>query len=73
MSKLLKQFYDNEGEREAVKEFMFEALKELAVERVFDKQSVSGIYEGKKAVEKAFDRLQEIYGQKQTVQEVSSR
>lgn len=62
MDNTLRQFYNNENEREAVKEFLIQTLKEMAVERVFDKKAVAGIYEGKKAIEKAFDDLQIKYG-----------
>ena len=62
MNKQLKQFYDNEGTREAVREFLIQTLKELAVERVFAKGTVSGIYEGKKAIEVGFDKLEEMFG-----------
>ena len=58
----LNLFYQNESEREAVKAFFIQTLEELAVERVFDKQSVAGIYEARKVVSKVFDKLEEKYG-----------
>lgn len=48
--------------REAVRQFFTHVLSEMAVERVFEKRPVSGIYEGKKAVDKVFDKLEESYG-----------
>ncbi len=62
MNPILKQFYENSSEREAVREFLIESLKEMAVERVFSKGAVAGIYEGRKAIDKAFDKLQQEYG-----------
>ena len=70
---ILRQFYSNEIEREAVKEFMIQNLKEMAVDRVFDKKAVAGIYEGKKAIEKAFDKLEELYGIIKPVEPTNSR
>jgi hypothetical protein len=58
---ILQQFYNDTATREAVKAFMVDTLREMAVERVFDKKAVAGIYEGKKAIEKSFDRLEELY------------
>lgn len=62
MNPALKNFYDNEVLREAVKAFLLEELHNLAVERVFGKQTVAGIYEGKKVIDKAFDKLGVLYG-----------
>lgn len=61
MNPALRNFHDNENLREAVKAFLIESLKQMAVERVFEKQSTSGIYEGKKAIEYAFNKLDEMY------------
>jgi hypothetical protein len=62
MNPILRNFYDNSNEREAVKAFLIDVLKDMAVERVFEKQTISGLYEGRKAIEKAFNRLEELYG-----------
>lgn len=62
MNQLLKQFYEQEGLRETVRAFMQEQLKQLAVERVMDKQSVAGIYEANKVIDKTFAALDELYG-----------
>ncbi len=55
-------FYNNVGERETVKNFLIDTLKLITVEKAFAGESVSGIKEANEAVEKAFDRLEEIYG-----------
>ena len=60
----LQQFQLNETMREAVKAFMIEQLKEMAVEQVFDNKAVSGIYEARKVVDTTFDRLEELYAEK---------
>ncbi len=62
MNQNLKLFYTNEIQREVVREFLVQTLKEMAVERVFDKKAVAGIYEGKKAIDLAFEKLEELYG-----------
>ncbi len=60
-NQLLKQFYDNEGQREAVKVFMLEVLKELAVEKTFTGHPITGIKEAHELVNKMFDKLAELY------------
>jgi hypothetical protein len=62
MNPTLKVFYDNDVQREAVKEFMIECLKELAVERVLNRKDVASIADAKDVVEHTFTRLREIYG-----------
>lgn len=62
---ILAGFYRNEAEREAVKAFLIECLKEMAVGRVFDKQTVAGIYDARKIIDLAFQRLEELYGVKE--------
>lgn len=69
----LVTFYNNKGEREAVKAFMLQNLSEIAVELAFDGKSVAGIPEAKKCVDKAFDKLDELYGKIETPKEVNSR
>lgn len=58
----LKQFYDDEGQREAVREFMIEVLGEMAIERAFDGKPTVGIQEARELVEKTFNKLAEKYG-----------
>ncbi len=60
----LKTFYDNESQREAVREFMIACLEELAVKRVFSKEDVASLADAKEVVEHTFIRLKEIYGEK---------
>lgn len=72
MNRLLAQFYEQEGIRKAVEEFMVETLKEYAVEKTFEGESVGGIKEAREVVEKMFDKLDTIYG-KIKVTETNSR
>lgn len=58
---VLKQFYDNENEREAVKEFMITVLGEIAIDRAFAGDPTSGIQEARECIEKSFDKLGELY------------
>jgi len=69
----LKQLQENTVMREAVKAFMLDTLKELAVERVFAQKSIDGIYEAQEVVENTFNRLQELYGEKKKNIPESSR
>lgn len=61
---ILKTFYNDVHTREAVKEFLLSNLKEEAVERVFDKKAIAGLYEASKCIEKTFSKLEELYGEK---------
>ena len=69
----LKTFYDNEIQREAVKEFMLECLNELAVERVMKREDTLSLADAKDVVVKTFIRLREIYGDKPKPSTPSSR
>lgn len=62
---ILQQFYENEAQREAVKEFMITVLGEMAIERAFDGKPTSGIQEARECVEKSFDKLEEVYSTKE--------
>lgn len=57
----LQIFHSNEIMREQVKDFLIEQLRELAIERVFGKQAISGIYEARKVITLAFDRMDELF------------
>lgn len=69
----LVTFYNNEIEREAVKEFLIGQLKELAVERAFDGEGVTGIKEGRDTIVRSFDKLDELYGKIKVNPEQNSR
>lgn len=62
MNNLLRNFYANEQEQEAVKNFLVEVLKEIAIERAFSGQPVTGIQEANELIIKAFEKLDELYG-----------
>jgi len=62
MNNTLRNFYMNESEREAVKLFLLENLKELAWDRAFKNETVEGIYEAKELIERSFNKLDELYG-----------
>jgi len=61
-NQLLKQFYEFQGQREAVKEFMINCLKELAIEKTFNGHDTTGIKEARDTINKMFDKLEEDYG-----------
>ena len=61
MRALLKRFYENENEREAVKAFLIECLEELAIERVMKKENTDAIADAKEIIERSFTRLKEEF------------
>lgn len=62
MNPVLRNFYTNISEREAVQAFLIETLAEMAVEKTFAGEPVTGIKDAKDMVYKAFDRLEKAYG-----------
>ena len=58
---ILKIFYDNEPEREAVKEFLILCLKEMAIQKTFDGEDITGIKDAHDNIIKSFDKLAELY------------
>lgn len=73
MNPHLKTFYDNENQRESVKEFMIQCLHELAVERVMKREDTTSLADAHDVVENTFIRLREIYGEKPKPNISSSR
>lgn len=69
----LRVFYNNEVEREAVKLYMIDCLKELAVEQTFDGKEVTGIKEAYDTITKAFDKLDGMYGKIERIVDQNSR
>ena len=69
----LSQFYDNEPQRDAVKVFMIEVLKMIAVERAFEGEPVTGIQEARELVDKTFNKLEELYRKVEKPVSLSSR
>ena len=69
----LKLFYDNVTEREAVREFLIESLREIAIEKTFDGEDVTGIKEARQTIDKMFDKLDELYGIKSAIIMSNSR
>ncbi len=73
MNNILRNFYNNQSEREAVKAFLIEMLKEIAVERAFAGEDTLGIQEANECVIKAFDNLEVAYGKIEVALETNSR
>ncbi len=61
----LLTFYRNESERNAVKAFFVDALGAMAINNAFAGESTIGIKEAKECVQNAFDKLEELYTEKQ--------
>lgn len=73
MSKILYTFWHNQIERETVKAFLLETLAKIAVEKTFAGESVNGIADAKKLIDKAFDELETTYATIETPKHQSSR
>ena len=62
MNQNLNLFYQNQGERMAVKTFMLDVLREMAADKAFVGEDISGIKDAKDCVDKMFAKLEEQYG-----------
>jgi hypothetical protein len=69
----LKTFYDNTFEREAVRAFFVEQLREMAADMALDGDDVTGIKDANKLVTRVFDKLDEKYGKIETIKDQNSR
>ena len=69
----LKTFYDNTAEREAVRAFFVEQLRELAADLALEGCSVEGIKDANTCIVRSFDKLDELYGKIETIREQNSR
>lgn len=69
----LLSFYNNIHEKEAVKKFFQETLEAMAVERVFEKKDIAGIYEAKRVLDDSFDKLDTLYGKIKETKPTSPR
>ena len=58
----LENFYRNTFERDAVKEFMIDTLKEITVEKAFEGFPVDGIQDCRELIDTMFNKLDDIYG-----------
>ena len=58
----LRQFYNDEHTREAVKEFFLAQLDRLALDKVYEGKDTSGIKDAKETIERSFIELKELYG-----------
>ena len=69
----LKLFYDNIHEREAVRAFFVEQLREMAADKALDGDDVTGIKDANKLVTRCFDTLDERYGKIEVLKDQNSR
>lgn len=69
----LQTFYENEPMREGVKAFLITTLSEMAITRAFKGNDVTGIKEGKEAVDKMFAELDRLFGVTKKPQITNSR
>jgi hypothetical protein len=69
----LKLFYDNIHEREAVRAFFVEQLREMAADMALDGDDVTGIKDANKLVTRCFDTLDELYGKIEVLKDQNSR
>ena len=69
----LKLFYDNVHEREAVRAFFVEQLREMAADMALEGESVNGIKDANTLITRCFDTLDQRYGKIETIKEQNSR
>lgn len=70
---ILQAFYADQHTREAVKSFLLEQLDEIALDRIYKGENVSGIKDAKQTIEYAFIELGERYEPKKEKEILSSR
>ncbi len=61
----LQTFYGNKPERETFKAFQLECLRELAADKAIEGLSTAGIKEAQEAIDRAYERLEELYGKEE--------
>jgi hypothetical protein len=61
---ILKSFVNNKPVKEAVYNYMVEALKEEIVNRALQEKDITGYAEAKRIIDKVFNNLDGIYGEK---------
>ncbi len=54
-------FYRDETMRNTVKEFMVAQLEQMAIDRTFNKEDITGIAEARELVDKTFSKLKDLY------------
>lgn len=60
----LKLFYQQTPIREAVEEYMYDLLDDMALKDIYAGNDISGYKEAQRLTSKFFSRLQELYGEK---------
>lgn len=63
MNNALKNFYENEPQREAVRAFLIACLEEEAVERVMNRKDTNSLADANEVINKTFIKLKEAYGE----------
>lgn len=69
----LRFFYEDVNLRNAVKDFLIETLGEIAIDKTFNGEDVSGIKDARDLVERAFNKLEEEYGKIEKKVHISPR
>ena len=73
MDKELRRFHEDKHMLEAVKAFFQESLDTITIERVYNKEDVSGIADAKEAIDNAFTEIAEKFETLKDNPEQSSR
>lgn len=73
MDNILRNFYNNPTQRDAVRTFQIDMLGEMAKDLAFRGKDTAGIAEAKMAIEKSFDKLEELYAAKEKPVSVNTR
>jgi hypothetical protein len=72
MYQILSEFYQDEGTREAVRQYFLNTLDRLALEKVYAKEDTQGIADARHAIETAFDDLDDMVQRQQPKPEVKT-
>ena len=68
---LIRRFYNDDHTRESVKEYLLSSLNELALRKIYNRDSVDGIADAQEAIEDMFIELGEKYATKEAKEDTN--
>lgn len=69
----LEEFYKDGAMRDNVRNYLIEHLTGRALEKIFNREDVSGMAEAKETIEEAFNNLDALFGPKPPKRSVDPR
>ncbi len=73
MEQILRSFNGDVQTKEAFAQFVFDVINEEALEKMYRGLDVSHIKDAKELIEKAFDKLEDLYGLKHKQKEPTNQ